>query len=416
MQRNVVNNSNVVINLSNQELEEGLVASDYSIDFVNNDKKHLGLFRIEENISNHRGDQDDADGLRITITSPDNWKFVHETNGTSTREYSIDVYKIIRVRTDHWSAAAWYDILKTKNDPDFDTVDSEADTSVSLTSGESGEKYFYASYSGFDTPRAIRMYVTNIFEYDFSIRLKPESGYLEPGYYTTRINVTISGFYSHKVSDNGLSVEQKGRQGDTTYQIVLRGYVGDYEDNSSTYSFIVNSARDTYKMDLGITTEDSQANPYQVANVQFLYALSNKDDPTTNAESKFKLYISPSSNIRQTYVNGVNPYFFYERGTELLAREDSNTVYYKLCKSSGSSYSIASDAGIGNWTYEIIPEYNTGYTTANKKYNETWRIDEFVYLYIVDAPDVVSNTDARHNATHDSGIYYSYIYFTLVVN
>lgn len=408
--RNVVNNSNVVIDLSDQESTIKLSGSDFGRDFVNNDAKHLGLFRIEENISNARNDQENENGVKITIASLDNWKFVHETNLTSTRGFTINAFKLVRKRTDHWSG-----FLGVNNSPEFDTTLTSYSQPQALTEGTEG-LYFYASYSGFDRPK-VKYYVTNIFEYDFAVELKPEAGYLESGYYSTRLVVTVSGYKTQTGSWD--SVDHKSNENEKTYNIILRGHVGDYDDNNATYTFLVTSTNDTYKMDFGKTLAQTKQSPFQVARVQFLYALSNQSKATPYAEKKFRIFISPSSDYRQTY-NGVNPYYFYARGTEYLERDYNNTIWYQLCDENGNTLPVAkertgtntsNETTISSTTYQLLPDYDDGYTTANKKYNETWSLDEFIYLYAVRKPGDNTNVEP----VHDSGIYFSNIYFTLVV-
>lgn len=410
--RNVVNNSNVVIDLSDKEHTIKLSGTDFGRDFVNNDAKHLGLFRIEENISNYNNDQYDDDGVKITIKSLDNWTFVHETNLTSTREFTINAFKITRKRTDHWSG-----LIGQNNSPEFDTTTTTYSQPQELTQ-EAGMFSFYASYSAFDKPK-VKRYVSNIFEYDIAVELKPETGYLEAGYYTTRLEVTVAKYKTHK-SDNTGGVDFESDEGAITYNIVLRGHVGDYEDNNATYNFLVTSANDTYKMDLGKTIAQTRQSPFQVARVQFLYALSNQSATTPRATTKFRIYISPSNNYRQTYGNNINPYYFYARGTEYLERDYNNTVWYQLCDENGNALPVAkertgtsttNETTISSTTYQILPDYDDGYTAANRKYNETWRIDKYIYLYVVRKPGDNTNVEP----VHDSGIYFANIYFTLVV-
>lgn len=405
--RNVVNNSNVVIDLSDKEHTIKLSSTDFGRDFVNNDAKHLGLFRIEENLSNYNDDQYDTNGIEVKIKSLDNWKFVHETNITSTRDFTINAFKITRTRTDHWNWGT--------NEPDFNTA---SNASVQALTDTAGVLSFYASYSGFDRP-VVKRYVSNIFEYDFAIELKPEDGYLEAGYYTTRLEVTVAKHKTHK-SDNWGGVDLKSNVDESTYNIVLRGHVGDYEDNNATYNFLVTSATDTYKMDLGKTIAQTKQSPFQIARVQFLYALSNQNSTTPRATTKFRIYISPSNNYRQTYGNNVNPYYFYARGTEYLERDYSNTVWYKLCDENGNALPAAkertgtntsNETSISSMTYQLLPDYVDGYTAANRKYNETWSLDKYIYLYAVRRPGDNTNVEP----VHDSGIYFANIYFTLVV-
>lgn len=407
--RNVVNNSNVIIDLSDQENEIGLSNTDFGIDFSNFDEKHLAIFRIEENITDYNNDQADHNGIKVTIESLDNWVFVHETNTTSTREFSLDVFQIKRKRTDVW------DRYGINNSPTFDTA--EGDPICTLIAELSSDSYFYCSYSGFDAPK-IKLYCTNIYDYDVSLRLKEETGYLESGFYTTRLKVTISGFKKHEaeLGWGGAYLTDNGSEDSVIYNITLRGHVGDYETENTTYNFIVNSANDTYNMDLNKTVQETSSSPFQVARVQFVYSLGSKSSATANAESKFKVYISPTRDYRATYTSGTNPYYFIGRGTEYIERTDANTVYYSLCDSTGASFSVASEitgtdrwgnnttSTISNTTYQLVPVYDSGYTTANKKYNESWVLDKYVYLKIA------------KDAVHDSGVYTTNIYFTLVVN
>lgn len=414
--RNVVNNSNVVIDLSDGSRSIGLGLDDFNVAFENFDSKHLALFRIEENLTNRLNDQTNSDGLEITIKSLDNWKFVHETNITSTRNFSIGVVRLKRARTDHWSQANWFDFLYTKNDPDYYELDSTEGKVLLGLSGTGASRTIALNYTDFEVPRSVRLYCINIYDYDFFVTLEEEAGYMESGFYSTRLEVTIPSHKTHKVSDNGTAIEVKENIQSETYYITLTGHVGDYETENTTYNFIVNSANDTYNMDLNKTVGETSSTPFQIARVQFVYSLSNKPSATANAESKFKVYISPTQNYRATYTSGTNPYYFIGRGTEYIERTDANTVYYSLCDSTGASFPVASEitgtdrwgnnttSTISNTTYQLVPVYDNGYTTANKKYNESWTLDQYVYLKIA------------KDAVHDSGVYTTNIYFTLVVN
>ena len=91
--RNVVDNRNVMINLTNAS---HMNATDFNEVFVNYTESNLALFRIRENLRTDTAGTGATigltDSLTIRIESLDDWTFVSEYNSTRTTTFTLDAF------------------------------------------------------------------------------------------------------------------------------------------------------------------------------------------------------------------------------------------------------------------------------------------------------------------------------------
>ena len=411
----VVNNSNVLINLAedNTKIIENTYDS-YGVTFNYSETKHLSLFRIEENLTNYKNDNPNASSTGILVTihcdySDENgWYFVNENNLTSKRHFYINVSKITR----NSSGGGW------GSSPTYDNMAEGSPEPISNTNeGSDGDFTFRLSFTGYSQPSSIvgySVFADHLYDYDISIGLPPTDEYLQPGHYKTKMTVTIETYKTHSASASftlfglgPININVDDTIQSQTKDLVIRGYVG---DDSLTIteqtSFIVSPGTDTYSMQLSL--DGRKETPYDIAKVSFFHSESN-NPKTTNASTKYSILISPTSNYLASYATDEKPYYFMKSGTE-YNRTPENTVYYYLCNANGTELSKASGTNFpsGTKTYQIYATYNNpSRNTTTNKYDEEWTIDKEIYLKIDDDPDA---------AQYEPGVYFSYIYFTLMTN
>lgn len=403
--RNVVNNQSVMIELTQAK---SLSTTTLAADYVNNSTDNLAIFRLRDSLNSS---YNSGSGVIVTISSESDWYFVHENNPTSKRSFQLQAFCVDRASTDY-------------------SADSFQALSSSTTLGESGAStYFkyengvytmllpYTSFSWkFNLKVGLAYLAAYIREFDVCVVIPDDNTNLESGYYTTTL--TISSTTYQETNSNG---NADGNAKTMTETITLRGYVGvDPGESGGVYSFSIGSLADTYSMDLGITT---QSTPYAVASASFLYN-ELVTSITSNAASRFTIYISPTNKY-----SDAGTYKFIKIGSENQARTDANTIYYDLYLGTGSGYKSIGSAGsytlnegtIGSagklsdsvsTTYYIRPKYSyqqtssTGILGSNSnEYMEKWELDQPIYLML---------TTESLAATHNPGMYYSNVYFTLV--
>lgn len=221
--------------------------------------------------------------------------------------------------------------------------------------------------------------------------------------HTAKGSVTFLGFGSINVTTDGTIEEQE-------IEMTIRGYVGDDSLTSSIMAteFVVSSSSDTYTMKL--SPSEREKSTYNIANLRFLHAESNPEK-TQNAATKYSILISPTQNYLASYDIDDKPYSFKKSGTEYAERTPANTVYYFLCDSNGSELTKATGGQFPSsnqsWTYKIDALYNNPpKNTTTQQYDEKWEIDRDIFLKI----------DDSSTAQYEPGIYFSYIYFTLMTN
>ena len=412
---NVVNNSNVLINLAEdptQTIQNNYQS--YGVTFNNSDTRHLSLFRIEENLTNHNNDNPSANspGILVTIqcdyTDADGWYFVNDNNHTSKRPFTLNVSKITRP-----SSGGGLGTSAT-----YDEMDENSPTLIVFGNKGNGVVNFYLSYTGYSQPNVLggivkySVFADYLYDYDVGICLPSTDAYLEPGYYTTKLTVTIQPYKIHSASASfnffGLGSINVNQDGDlitpVPMELVIRGYVGDDSLTiTDVSSFLVNSGVDAYSMQL--SPDGRKATPYDIANVLFFHSESNAQK-TENGDDKYTLFISPTSDYRATYEPEEKPYYLVKIGSE-YNRTPENTVQFILCNENGVELTKATSRfGEKTRTYQIKANYNNPKkNTTTNKYDEEWTIDKEVYLKIDDNPST---------ANYEPGVYYSDIYFTLM--
>ena len=250
---------------------------------------------------------------------------------------------------------------------------------------------------------------------------------LAPGYYSATFTIAAT--------ENFLSAALGSTTGVSTplsQTVTVRGYVGEEpEQNSSGYSFFVGAGNDTFFMDLAVA-EDEDSPTYDVATVRFNRIYLNASNPSSDRKNKYVIYISPTDNY---FASGT--YKFRRIGSDAQQGGFANEVEYDLflqtTDESGSGYTRIGDcnnlassayievdgkiekagkADVGNNTYYLYPLYTSAQTSSgtNTKYKEEWILQQHIYLQIADS------SKETKSKLHQIGMYYSYIYFTVVTN
>lgn len=400
---NVVDNGNVLINLAEDTTQtiENPYTSYGTVFNGNLDSRHLSVFRIEENLV---ANGNPSGGVLVTVSceyeDANGWYFVNENNSTSRRHFGLNVSEIKRNR----QGGGW------GNSPTYNTMTN--DSPKKIKTGSSGELEFRMSYTTYERPILLSVFAASLFDYDVGIYLPPTESYdyLEPGYYITKLKVSIEGYKIHSAAAVSGNVKEDGTVEADKYYMTIRAYVG---DNGLTIdlpqtSFIVGSGDDTYTMKLN--PSERSKDTYSVAHVNFFHSESNSSK-TSNGSEKYVILISPTRDYFASYESTDKPYFFRKYGTDYSGTA-SNTVYYIICNAAGTELTKKTGGSFPSsnnksWTYQIKATYNNpSRNTTTNKYDEEWTIDEEIYLKI-DDDGVIQ---------YEPGIYFSYIYFTLMTN
>lgn len=406
--RNVVDNRNVMINLTSAT---HMSASDFNEVFVNYSESNLALFRIRENLITDTvgtGATTNLTGsIKIRIESLDDWTFVSEYNSTRTTTFTLDAFCV--EQDFHYTTnpkKSWY---TTSAGVALNANSTLSPSGNAATFKKIGNYYelelpytFFQRGSG----RYYPMYIRNA---DVCLNIPEFGSGLEPGYYTTELRVTIPAHNEVTINQVPTLVAEQ------SFTITVRGYLGIDAEASGSSSFYVLSMEDTYSMDLGISSNPAQG--YSVAEAKFAYfnILSGPEGVQnatgvlpTNPETKFTVYISPTSD----YTDTTSQFRFIKIGSERQARTDDNTIYYSLSwQSDNSRYDNQTTATIymrPKYSYKQISKTSSG-NTGRDSYQVNWEMDNIIKLYLTDQ-------SLQTSAYHQEGMYYSYIYFTLVTN
>ncbi len=193
----------------------------------------------------------------------------------------------------------------------------------------------------------------------------------------------------------------------TSITITLRGYVGITPEMSEEPFFIVTSTAYTYTMDLA---PEGQNPRYHIANLSFTNSKLSQTDPKNASDTekggKYKIYVSPTRDYQ-----AAGKYYFIKVGTENEARTTDKTIYYDLYTSaSGNNSMITSGSSSQNsQPYAFTPTFtspqisSSGVAGGQNVWKYTWNLNQDLYLQILNP-----------TTTRQPGLYYSYIYFTLV--
>lgn len=404
--RSIVDNRNLMIELAG---EHALTTSDIDPEFVNTSPNQMAFFRLRDSLkSNVSVGAINNTNVKMTIESLDNWEFVHETNTTSTRPFSLSAFCTEQVENER----VYYpqNVIELTLNSNIRLTGS----GVNVKFSEDGGIYSLVFPTTSFRRDQLSLYASFIRDFDFCIVLPAvqPGTYLESGYYSTRLKVTTTTFVkSEEVTKWALFVPYKDHQeveGDLpSFTITLRGYVGITPEMSEEPFFIVTSTAYTYTMDLA---PEGQNPRYHIANLSFTNSKLSGTDPKNASDTekggKYKIYVSPTRDYQAP-----GKYYFIKVGTENEARTTDKTIYYDLYTSaSGNNSMITSGSSSQNsQPYAFTPAFtspqisSSGAAGGQNVWKYTWNLNQNLYLQILDPA-----------TTRQPGLYYSYIYFTLV--
>ena len=421
--RTVANNNNVLIDLSlTQTINDSNIPTEAS--FSNVSTGNLSLFRIRDSLENVTYNN----GLKLSVSSLNDWKFVNENNNTVKRPFRVTSVQFVAARQSNGT----YDFGDTGTVTAMTESEGNYTLTLPLATTESGN------------PK-------NVYDIDICIEFIDDGNdysLIEPGYYSTELIVTTIGGGGNNGSFQTKKDGSTSTKAALNERIKVRGYIGaDPGTNFATYSFMVSDSTDTYNMDLGISAHGSNGAKYayKIANVSFLYSevTTEQQSGANKTTNKFTIYISPGPDY-----NSGGQYQFILQNTDNQPRTNKNTIYYDLyirtgsesasngytkMSSTGSSSTVASGT-VGSWGYktsgqkvyylkpkfadrQIMEAGSVTYlwgllgseTIGSDLFENTWTLDQDIWLKI-------DSSSLTTSSQHLNGLYYSYIYLTLVVN
>lgn len=432
--KSVESNKNVAIELTSDK--KSLSTSDYNNSGINlvSSPNNLAMFRIMENIMppkdeyQHLTDPVNG-GITLTITSSSNWTFVHESNPTQTVSFTLDAFCV----ESKWTPNR-YDFVESSPRKLTSNTTLPASGKSSTISFSGSTCTIFMPYTGVSNSAGNNTQGNNVRipeyqrDYDVCINITGTTANLQPGYYYTTLTYETTDYYESPavVSGNSVSLPGNDKPSSISGTITIWAYIGDVVNDTSGFNLSVSPSDDTYTMDLGIT---SQTDPYKVADIQFYFLEIVSSQPSENTEkNKFNVYISPTRDY-----TAAGTYQFIKMNTEGQNRTDKNTIYYDLyLNTTNRGYKKFSEIGnstltgvIGSagvltgvsTTYKLVPKYTqtrtgqattiNGHTVGALQYLKTWELTQSIYLKI---------TNQSLQAAHSAGMYYSYLYVTLVSN
>lgn len=433
--KSVESNRNVAIDLTSDK--KSLSTTDYNNSGINlvNSPNNLAMFRVMENIMPPKTEYYNMNdpvngGITLTITSSSNWTFTHESNPTQTVSFTLDAFCVESKWTPNKYDFVASAPLKLTNST---TLSASGKSSTISISGSSCEVFM--PYTGVTNTAGNSQQGSNIRipeyqrDYDVCINITGSTEGLQPGYYYTTLTYETTDYYESPavVNNRQGTVSLPGNDDPSSIRgtITIWAYIGDVVNDSSGYNLSVSPSDDSYTMDLGLT---SQSTPYKVVDIQFSFMEIVSSQPTENTEkNRFKIYISPTRDYTAT-----GTYEFIKMSTEGQNRTDKNTIYYDLYLDTNRGFKKFSEIGnstltgkIGSagvlsgvsTTYQLVPKYNQtqtgqsttidGHTVGALQYLKTWELVQSIYLKI---------ESQSLQTTHSAGMYYSYLYVTLVAN
>ena len=417
--RNVVNNNNVMVDLSSAKQ---MLASQFNEVFVNHTDSNLGIFRIREALMTEtvgRGESSAlSESITILIESLDDWTFINEYNSTRTTPFTLDAFCVEETLTyTYISENNKYTTIDASSAIKLDASSTLAVSHDAATFNKTGNRYelvlpytYFHKGSGRYYPRYYR-------NADICLNIPEFGSGNEPGYYTTRLRVTIPAHYEVLTNQVPTII------GAVSYDITIRGYLGIDASSSGTSSFYVLSMEDTYSMDLGISS--NPAGGYVVAEARFaLVDVYTGPEGTQNAQNvlptraqeRYTVYLSPTTNYNDTTTS----FMFIKMGSERQPRTNENTIYYTLSWEpadpdlANSSYDNQNRTNNKayymrpKYTYKQISSASSGHT-GRDSYQVNWEMDNIIKLNL-------TTTSLNSSLDHQEGMYYSYIYFILVTD
>lgn len=388
--------------------------------------------------------------VTINISSPNGFCFVQEDNATNTVPFEIEVvcavfYKgnnsttyssrLIRQKMESGTAID-IDYTTTRNygflSMSTETIpysestvfNKESNSLYSITIPPTDYTNTLTTSLYFSAKDENKQYPNLVKCYYVCIKI-PGNANLATGYYSATFTIAAT--------ENFLSAALGSTTGVSTplsQTVMVRGYVGEEpEQNSSGYSFFVGAGNDTFFMDLSVTG-DEDSPTYDVATVRFNRIYLNSSQPSSDRKNKYVVYISPTDNYSAS-----GTYKFRRIGSDAQQGGFANEVEYDLflqttdssgytnigdCNDYASSaftepdgkIASAGKANVGNNTYYLYPVYTSAQTSSgtNTKYKEEWILQQHIYIQIADSSKETASK------LHQIGMYYSYIYFTVVTN
>ena len=406
---NVANNNSVAIEMSrSKSVDPEDLSATFSSSYA---PDNLVVCRLMDAL-NRSFQNSNSTNTTITIESKNDWEFVHENNTTIRVPFEIEVFCTEQEKNSDTSYTAEEHPKGNLALSTNQTLTYSRET-ASLSFDSSLKKYTLTMPTSTFTDKATGGWESNerspdyIRNYDICIKIPNDTESLLPGYYETTITLKSSNYYEggitkHSIIVTWYTLDKESTTKNIDETITLRGYVGDsgqleYLD----YSFVVQPSTHTYSMDLGITKTQT----YSVANVSFnlLQIVTQK---TNNPDNKFTIYISPTRNYASS-----DYYQFILNGSENKARTTSNTIHYDLYL---GNTKISNGDNKSN-AYSIKPSYTSTQISGSgtiggggqTTYREAWVLDQEITLKL---------TTNALKSTRSAGMYYSYIYFTLIVN
>ena len=154
----------------------------------------------------------------------------------------------------------------------------------------------------------------------------------------------------------------------------------------------------------------------EVATLQFYYTSpysTNQQPDAEQRKGKYKIYISPTS----TYSDN-GKFTFIRTGTENQEPVFGNRIYYVLDTSATTGLTKYNNNANNN-TYYLLTDYSNIKTQdavfGTDKYQETWKLEgKSIYIQIAeDSKETINPPEGQEPEVHQTGTYYSYMYFTV---
>lgn len=378
LSQTTVNNENYAYDMSSVQV---CSASDIQADFQGTPQDNqVELFRMINTKEN---------AVSVSI-SADDLAFIHESNLTSSRDFSIAVYEIkweTPNRNSSYSATLPTQVLASS---------SKSTDSLDFTM----KKATWESYWAFEGIFLKKFfYCKTYYHYQVVIVLDsstiPAEGSLEGGYY----NVNLTADYDGKTED-----------------ILIKGYYGAEFEQNSSFSFYIQNAENTFNVDLSDTQTYSPVANLMFEGNEFVTQAYNATPPSqsTAYTNKYSIYLSPVSNYTAPSNESPSPYRFILENSEYATRSIVNTMWYGVYSSDqGAQFSKLGNSGGNQYIYKIpIPLSATvvSGTTSQVLYSCNWSLSSLpIYIKTF----LQTNQDTSKMT---AGNYYTTMYFFVITN
>lgn len=294
-------------------------------DFVQDPVDKAELFRVA-----HTKDAIGTATIEGSLDADGNFEFVHATNPTIRRPFSLQIWKIDLVFTpdeNAWNAwIYWGEFTYTLTTQDLVAQTRSANgISFPMDAAKWESKRINSA-----TPRDV---CTIYHQYQARIVMEDWDGPKEPGDYYADLTVT---------PDGGVPVP-----------IRIKGYYGeDFAPPAEMTTFDVAEGASTHDIDLAGC--DGQTS-YEIAKVNF-YSHGTQEKPIDAPADAgmYSIYISPTSDYDSAPTGEPSPYHFILDGTEGATRSIINTMWYDFDFPADDGTGTPPFAPIeaGSWVYE----------------------------------------------------------------